>query len=59
MESRKDYDDPEPGNEDDPEYQDEMFRTFRHMGWKPEDLMDPKYASKYAEWLKTAPPDEE
>jgi hypothetical protein len=52
--------DPELGDENDPEYKEEMFRSFRHMGWKPEDIAtDPVYAAEYAEWLKTAPPDDE
>jgi hypothetical protein len=63
MRSLDDFDaDPElgqAGDENDPEYQAEMFETFRAMRWKPEDLKDLDYAQKYAEWLKTAPPDEE
>lgn len=48
-----------PGNDDDPEYQTEMFELFRMRNWKPEDLMDQTYALKYAEWLKIAPPKQE
>lgn len=45
--------DPEPGDEEEASYKEEMFRTFRALGWKPEDLtQDPKYAAEYARWLK-------
>jgi hypothetical protein len=40
-------------------HQEEMFRTYRAMGWKPDSLLDRDCAAKYAEWLKTAPPDDE
>jgi hypothetical protein len=46
------YGDPELGNEDDPEYKEELFETYRDMGWKPEELTDAKYREEYAEWLK-------
>lgn len=50
-----DYDeDPELGDENDPEYMNEIFETFKYMGWKPEDLPDPKDQSEYAAWLKEA-----
>lgn len=51
--------DPEVADEDDPEYQAEMFATFRELGWKPEDLKNPKDTRAYSEWLKTAAPDED
>jgi hypothetical protein len=51
-------DDAELADENDPEYQVEMFRIFQQQGWKPEDLFDKEYAAKYAEWLKTAPSEE-
>ena len=45
--------DPEPGDENDIDYKLELFRTFKFMGLKPEDLrQDPKYAADYKEWLK-------
>ena len=60
MDVLKDYlEDAGPGNDDDPEYQAEMFELFRMRKWKPEDLRDQTYALKYAEWLKTAPPEQE
>ena len=46
--------DPRLHDENDPEYQQEMFRTFQSLGWEPENLRDREYAEKYAEWLKTA-----
>ncbi len=46
-------DDPQPGDENDPEYLDEIFRTFQHMGWKPEDLQDKKDQDEYRKWLET------
>ena len=49
--------DPELQDENDPAYQSEMFEVFRVLKWKPEDLIDQKYAAKYAEWLKTAVPE--
>ena len=52
--------DPELRDENDPAFKEEMFRLFRHMRWRPEDLTtDPVYAAEYAEWLKTEPPDED
>jgi hypothetical protein len=53
------FDDPKLGDEEDPEYREEMFRTYRFMGTRPEQLHDPAFAAEYAEWLKTAPPEEE
>jgi|PersoiStandDraft_1058852.scaffolds.fasta_scaffold271941_1 hypothetical protein len=50
--------DPELGDENDPEYEEEMFRTYQAMGWKAEAFPDREYAKKYAKWLKTAPPEE-
>ena len=60
MDKMKGYvEDPEPQDENDPEYQEEMFRLFRTLKWKPEDLADKQYATKYAEWLETASPEGE
>jgi hypothetical protein len=50
--------DPELQDENEPEYQEEMFRTFLSLGWAPQDLRDRQYAKKYAKWLHTASPDE-
>jgi hypothetical protein len=56
----RDYqEDPEMGDENNPEYREEMFQMFRTLGWGPDDLIDRQYASQYAEWLKTVCPDEE
>jgi hypothetical protein len=46
--------DPELPDENEPEFQAEMFQLFRMRGWTPEDIKDPKYAVKYAAWLTTA-----
>ena len=54
---RKMFADPELHDENDPEYREEMFETFRVLGWKPADIRDSDYAVKYAEWLKTVPPE--
>ena len=54
---RKMFADPELHDENDPEYPEEMFEIFRVLGWKPADIRDPDYAVKYAEWLKTLPPE--
>jgi hypothetical protein len=51
--------DPEPPDDNDPEFQAEMFAIFRRRGYMPEDLYDPEYAAKHAEWLKTAPLEDE
>jgi hypothetical protein len=60
MDELKGYsEDPELPDENDPEYQQEMFEIFRTLGYTPEDINDSQYAQKYAEWLKTAPPEEE
>lgn len=45
-------DDPELGDECDPEYTEEIFETMKSMGWEPEKLPDPKERAEYAEWLK-------
>ena len=39
--------DPEPPDENDPQYREELFRFFRSRGWAPEDLIDKKYARLY------------
>jgi hypothetical protein len=50
--------DPEPPDENDPAFQQEVFEMCRARGWRPEDLRDKAFARTYAEWLKTAEPDE-
>lgn len=44
--------DAELHDEQDPEYREEMFRSFKEMGWTPEDIKDPVYREQYREWLK-------
>jgi len=56
MRNLRDFDaDPEPPNENDPEFREEIFEMLRRRGTKPEDLRNRKDAKQYAEWLKTAP----
>jgi hypothetical protein len=46
--------DPELGDENDPEYREQLFYTFKYSDTKPEDIVtDPEMAKEYAEWLKT------
>ena len=42
-------------DEDDLEYQEDLFETAKHLGWTPDDMQDKVFAAKYKEWLKTAP----
>jgi hypothetical protein len=51
-------DDPELGDENDPDYQVEIFRILRAVHVSPEGVIDKQFAAKYAEWLRTEPPDE-
>ena len=45
--------DPEPKDENDPAYKEEMFQTFKSMRLKPEELtQDTEWAAEYGEWLK-------
>jgi hypothetical protein len=60
MNDLSDYDaDPELIDDEDPEFQAQMFELFRSLGWKPGDLVDKEDAVKYAEWLGTVTCDEE
>ena len=43
--------DPEMGDENDPEYRNEMFETFKYMSVEPEELRDPALRAEYAAWL--------
>jgi len=46
-------DDPEPGDENDPAYREEMFETFKSMGLTPDEIRtDDKFKADYADWLK-------
>jgi len=51
MQDRPYKEDPELGDENDPAYKEEMFQTFKYMGWSPEQLKDPKDQQEYADWL--------
>jgi hypothetical protein len=42
----------------DPESEQELFETAKHLGWNPDEMADKVFAAKYKEWLKTAPPKE-
>jgi hypothetical protein len=42
---------PDPRDEDDPEYQKELFATMSAMGVNPADMVDKEYAAKYSEFL--------
>ena len=44
--------DPEPGDENDPSYNEELFEIYRAMKVKPDELPDMEYRTKYAAWLK-------
>jgi hypothetical protein len=47
------FPDPEPPDEEDPSFKEEMFRSFMELGWKPEDLTrEPETAAEYSRWLK-------
>lgn len=47
-----DYEDPELGDENDPDYRKEMFLTYEQMGTKPDELIDPKMREQYRAWLE-------
>ena len=52
----EDYDeDPEFGDEDDPEYIEEIWEGMFAIGTKPEDLPDAEDRKAYAEWLDKRP----
>ena len=62
MRSIDDYQiDPEPPDENDPEFRHEVFQILREQGCTPGDLLDPADASAYARWLEeqqaTPPPE--
>jgi hypothetical protein len=52
MPERPYQEDPELGDENDPEYKQEMFETFKVMRWTPDEITDPQYRKEYAEWLE-------
>ena len=43
---------PDPEDENSPEYKEEMFKTYKEMDWTPEDLTDPVDQEEYRTWLK-------
>ncbi len=51
MKNRTYDEDPELEDENDPEFKEEMFQTFKHMGWTPDDLKNPGDKQEYAAWL--------
>lgn len=51
MKKREFQEDPELGDDTDPEYKLELFETYKEMGWKPENLTDPQEQKEYADWL--------
>ena len=56
-EPREWKDDPEMGDEDDPEYQKEIFATLAYGNVKPEEVR-PGIREAYTEFLKTYDPEE-
>ena len=42
-------------DQDDPEFQEEMFQVFRAQGTPPERLRDDSLAARYRAWLQAAP----
>ena len=55
MKQRPYDEDPKLGDENDPEYKDEMFEAFLEMGWTPDQLVDPKDQKEYADWRQKRP----
>ena len=45
----------ESRSEEDPEFQDELFSSYRERGMTPDDLWEKKAARQYREWLKNNP----
>ncbi len=44
-------DDPELGDENDPEYKEQLFQTMRYMKTLKLENFDEKFAQEYKEWL--------
>ena len=51
MESREYIENPDPEDDEDPDYLDEIFETYKYMGWSPKKIEDPKEREQYAAWL--------
>jgi len=45
-------DDPIPGNENDPKYKEELFKTYEALGWGPEMLRNPTDQKEFRKWLR-------
>jgi hypothetical protein len=43
--------DPEMGDENDAEYQQQLFDTMKLMGMKPEEIVNSDERAQYADWL--------
>ncbi|WP_348263249.1 hypothetical protein P8935_01525 [Telmatobacter sp. DSM 110680] len=52
---REMFDDPEPHDEDDPAYREEIFETMKAIGCVPESLTDSEEAEEYRLWLEKNP----
>ena len=46
---------PRPVGRSDPEYMEEIFETYKYMGWTPEKIKDPQEREEYAAWLNESP----
>jgi hypothetical protein len=55
MKHREYIDNPDPLDDDDPEYKREIFETYKYMGWSPEEIEDRKEREEYAAWLNESP----
>jgi hypothetical protein len=49
--------DPEPPDENDPEFRLEIWDLFHCLGVSPNDIRDPEYAEAYAKWLLSLSPE--
>ena len=47
--------DPEYHDDDDPESQEQLFETAKHLKWTPDVMQDKVFAAKYREWLARQP----
>jgi hypothetical protein len=52
VKNREYIEDPDPPDEDDPEFKEEMFRTHQAQELTPDDFRDQQEKKEYAEWLK-------
>ena len=46
------FDDPTPLDETNPEIREDLFETFKDMGWAPEDIKDEELREPYRAWLR-------